>query len=103
MNLVRRKLGLSGTSFKTVCTDPGNNLTVSDGHFSQSSSTRLPQVAKVNDVMMLILPSHTTRALQILNSPIITYLKHLYNNISTAASTNITIGKCKDTTLDFHS
>ena len=51
---------------------------------------------------MLISPSHTMAAFQIFDRQIMAYLKHVYNNILTIASTNITMENCKDTTCKFY-
>jgi len=41
-------------------------------------------------------------AFQIFDRQIMAYLKHVYNNILTIASTNITMENCKDTTCKFY-
>jgi hypothetical protein len=55
---------------------PGTNLIILDDHASHCSSPESHQFAKENDIIMLILPSHTAAALQPLIGGILAHSEH---------------------------
>lgn len=76
--MARKKLRPPGVSPTTVCAVPGTNLRK---HDSQCSSTELLQSTKESDVLMLILPSHTTPPLHPLERGIVALMKTFFGNM----------------------